>query len=226
MNTKLILAIVIVALVGVVAATYQINNTNDLSNSYTDVEPELQVEDPVVEEADASISGDSANNIITTSSKQQSNTKKSSSKSNSKKQSSITSTANANSRAGSSSASSGSTSSGSAGNGASQSTIDSYSVARSAGIQLGATSTRFISSFNVNGVVYNVYGQYKNGQCIAETEVNTQTGQITGGAWIGEVNPSSPTPASSDDNSNTGNTPASSDNTASDDNDNTTDETN
>ena len=218
MNTKLILAIIIVALVGVVAATYQINNTNDLSNSYTDVEPELQVEDPVVEEADASVSGDSANNIITTSSKKQSNTKKSSSKSNSKKQSSVTSTSNANSIPGSSSASSGSAS-----NGASQSTIDAYSVARSAGIQLGATSTRFLSSFTVNGVVYNVYGQYKNGQCIAETEVNTQTGQITGGAWIGEVNPNSPTPANSGDNDNT---PEISDNTDNNDDNNDTDETN
>lgn len=226
MNTKLILAIIIVALVGVVAATYQINNTNDLSNSYTDVEPELQVEDPVVEEADASVSGDSANNIITTSSKKQSNTKKSSSKSNSKKQSSVTSISNANSIPGSSSASSGSAS-----NGASQSTIDAYSVARSAGIQMGATSTRFISSFTVDGVVYNVYGQYKNGQCIAETEVNTKTGQITGGAWIGEVTPdnsqSSSSSQNSGSNSNSGSSSSSGSDSASttDNSENTTNST-
>ena len=52
---------------------------------------------------------------------------------------------------------------------------------------MGATSTRFISSFIVDGTVYNVYGQYKNGKLVGETEVNTKTGQITGGAYIGEV---------------------------------------
>ncbi|RAP54190.1 MAG: hypothetical protein BZ137_03555 [Methanosphaera sp. rholeuAM130] len=176
MNTKLILAIAIVALVGVVAATYQINNTNDLTNTYTDVEPELQVEAGAADSADSVIGGDSANTLP--SNKNKENSKKSSSKTASKQKNKISS------GSGSSGTSSGS---GSAQNAGSQATIDAYSVARSAGIQMGATSTRYLSSFTVDGVVYNVYGQYKNGQLIGETEVNTKTGQITGGAWIGEV---------------------------------------
>ncbi len=182
MNTKLILAIAIVALVGVVAATYQINNTNDLTNSYTDVEPELQVEAGASDSVDSAIGADSAN-VANPGGKQA--TTKSSSKTKSKQKNKMSSSGSGSSASTSAGASSGSASSGS--NGANQATIDAYSVARSAGIQMGATSTRFISSFTVDGVVYNVYGQYKNGQCIAETEVNTKTGQITGGAWIGEV---------------------------------------
>ena len=206
MNTKLILAIAIVALVGVVAATYQINNTNDLTNSYTDVEP-VQVEAQAADSADPVIGADSANSV---SSNNIQTAKKSSTKTKAKQKNNVFS----NSRGASSGSSSGASSSGSSSSGSSssgtsgqnagsQATIDAYSVARSAGIQLGATSTRFITSYTANGAVYNLYGQYKNGQCIAETEVNTQTGQITGGAWIGEVNPGSSstdtnTPSSTD----------------------------
>ncbi|MBO7718724.1 MAG: hypothetical protein J6S29_01080 [Methanosphaera sp.] len=186
MNTKLILAIAIVALVGVVAATYQINNTNDLTNSYTDVEPELQVEAGASDSADSVIGADSANSAP--SNKNKDSTKKSSYKSSSKQNNKVSSTrSGSSSSSGSSSGSSTSSSGGPGQNAGSQATIDAYSVARSAGIQMGATSTRFISSFTVDGVVYNVYGQYKNGQLIGETEVNTKTGQITGGAYIGEV---------------------------------------
>lgn len=186
MNTKLILAIAIVALVGVVAATYQINNTNDLTNTYTDVEPELQVEAGAADSADSVIGGDSANTLP--SNKNKENSKKSSSKTASKQKNKLSR------GSGSSGTSSGS---GSAQNAGSQATIDAYSVARSAGIQMGATSTRYLSSFTVDGVVYNVYGQYKNGQLIGETEVNTKTGQITGGAWIGEVTGDSSTSSDS-----------------------------
>ena len=215
MNTKLILAIAIVAVVGVVAATYQINNTNDLTNSYTDVEPELQVEAASSDDV-ASISGDSAN--VVTSSKNKETTKKSSSKKNSKKAKS--SSSGTSPRGGSSSGTSGP-------NAGSQSTIDSYSVARSTGIQMGATSTRYLSSFTVDGVVYNVYGQYKNGQLIGETEINTKTGQVTGGAWIGEVNhDSGNTPDVSPDTGNTPDSGSSSDSTPdTENNNNTTDET-
>ncbi len=214
MNTKLILAIAIVALVGVVAATYQINNTNDLTNSYTDVEP-VQVEAQAADSADPVIGADSANSV---SSNNIQTAKKSSTKTKAKQKNKVFS----NSRGASSGSSSGASSSGSSSSGTSgqnagsQATIDAYSVARSAGIQLGATSTRFITSYTANGAVYNLYGQYKNGQCIAETEVNTQTGQITGGAWIGEVNPGSSstdtnTPSSTD--SGSGASSSSSDNT-------------
>lgn len=217
MNTKLILAIAIVALVGVVAATYQINNTNDLTNSYTDVEPELQVEAGASDSVDSVIGADSANSA--SSNKNSQTTKKSTYKSTSKKNNKVSSTRNGGSSGGSSTGTSSSSSGSSGQNASSQATIDAYSVARSAGIQMGATSTRFISSFTIDGVVYNVYGQYKNGQVIGETEVNTKTGQITGGACFDEVtggnsNDNSGSSGSNSGSSNSGsNSSASSDNT-------------
>lgn len=187
MNNKLILAIIIVALVGIVTATYQINNSNDLTNAFTEVEPD-NLENELAADAIASSNNEELANIDgsnpSLSDQLQSSPVSSKSTSNSFAQASGSS---------SNSASNGINNGGSNNNGG-QSPADqaiqfnTYTIAHEEGIKNGASSTKLVDTFTVDGTTYNVYGQYdNNGNIIGETEVNSDTGKITGGAWQDEV---------------------------------------
>lgn len=195
MNTKLILAIVLVALIGVVAGTYQVTNNANTTNTFTAVETEdvdnSEIDTTPAVEANGATSGDSANiNHATSSNKVPTSSKNA--------RSNIASNGHANN--GASNNNNGANQQANNNNNPSNSGNSPSTVTESQLLQKAITQSKsldgdgahLVYDGTANGVKYYTYALTKHGSVIGEAEYD-QYGKLTGGAFIGEVDSSNST---------------------------------
>ncbi|WP_455644649.1 hypothetical protein [Methanosphaera sp.] len=200
MDKKIILVILIVALIGIVAATYNIN-TDTIANQLASV----GIEDSADSDTDSAtdllaVSGDSVN--TPTSSDSSSSTTGSSNNNNANSGTSNSNSGTSNSNSGTSSSNSNAqTTTSQTNNITSQNKTTKYTISQATVIannwmasQSEHTTAKasYHSTFTSdNGDVYYVFIFRENGKVVGEIEMNAQTGSVTGGAFEGEVNPPS-----------------------------------
>lgn len=196
MNTKLILAIVLVALIGVVAGTYQVTNNADTTNTFTAVETEdvdnSEIDSTSNVEANGATGGDSVNVNHATSSKNVPTSSKNA------RSNSIASISNAN--GGASNSNNGANQQANNNNNPSSSGNSSSTVTESQLLQKAITQSKsldgdgahLVYDGTANGIKYYTYALTKDGSVIGEAEYD-QYGKLTGGAFKGEVKPSNNT---------------------------------
>lgn len=193
MNTKLILAVLLVALIGVVAGTYQITNNADTTNTFAPVETE-DVDDSEIETASDS-SGSGSSGIGLGSGSGSDGAVSSVIATSLAKSGHGYATSNPSSNPGSSSSSSGG--SGSHTNDTSTTNDDNTPTAltdaelqkkaEDQSVSLGGSGAHVVTEDDVNGKHITTYALTdSNGNVIGEAEYD-QYGTLTGGAWSGEV---------------------------------------
>ncbi|OED29521.1 hypothetical protein [Methanosphaera sp. WGK6] len=192
MDKKIILVVLIVALIGIVAATYNIN-TDTLANQLASV----GIEDGATESATDLVaeSGDSAS--TPTSSDSSSATTGSSNNDNSN---SGNSNSNSNAQTTTSPTNKITSQNKTTNNPISQNKTTKYTISQATVLannwmtsQSSHTTAKasYRSTFTSSGDEYYVFIFRENGKVVGEIEMNAQTGSVTGGAFEGEVNPHS-----------------------------------
>lgn len=215
MDSKIILTIIIVAVIGVVAATYQ-TDTGSLMNTLTSVgtEDTPSISDEVQSpNTGASQSGVAVEeNIVTSSSPNGNNpTSHTPRRSNGhvSSDSVVTSTGGSPSQSGGSSGQSNGQNSGNNANGQIPVTFNpkisstqALAIAQQAlPPNLRNAQSQIFLTEDVNGVPYYYISATESGEVIAEYEINGNTGAVTGGAVKGET----PTPQNNTQNNNNNN---------------------
>lgn len=194
MNTKLILAIILVALIGVVAGTYQVTNNANTTNTFTPVETEDADTSEIDSASDAVGSSDAGSDSVN------SNPPASSSKvptsSNDARSRGLAPNGNSNRAANTNNGGSHQAN----GNGQSNNYNPSGTYSQSQLLQkaisqsksLDGDGAHLVYDGTISGVKYYTYALTKDGNVIGEAEYD-QYGKLTGGAFKGEVDSSNST---------------------------------
>ena len=212
MDSKIIFTIIIVAVIGVVAATYQ-TDTGSLMNTLTSVgtEDTPSISDEVQSPNTGASPGGAAveENIVTSSSPNGNNPTSHTPRHSNGHVSSdsvVTSTGGGSSQRGSSSSQNSGQSSGNNANGQIPvtfnpkiSSTEALAIAQQAlPANLKNAQSQIFLTEDVNGVPYYYVSATESGEVIAEYEINGNTGAVTGGA----VKEEAPTPQNNEQNNN------------------------
>lgn len=202
MDNKIILAILIVALIGIVAATYQ-SETKDVVNTLTSVATEDTPTDSATDQLDISSEGNSPASIKIDEDVVKTDTSASTPRQNIHRQSSSSSNVRSSSSSSSSQSNSGNNNQGTNTNqnSAKISTAQAVTTAVSALPSQYQDATYTTSQTTYDGKLYYIITFFKNGKNIGYYEIDGTTNTITGGAFAGEV--PDPTDNTNDNKTNT-----------------------